>query len=142
MKWVPLLAKHNMFSSARSKVLYCAIVPRMSLTNCTNAGNTLHICPAVGSTARLVVTWQWRRHPLKQKTAEYAAALLGGQAQGSLRAALRRRGWATAVEAYCEGDGFSDNDSYTLFQVCTRYLPSILCSMLSVASSLTCYLYV
>ena len=92
----------------------------------------MHICPAVGSTARLVVTWQWRRHPLKQKTAEYAA-LLGGQAQGSLRAALRRREWATAVEAYCEGDGFSDNDSYTLFQVCAVHLPSVLCSMLSVA---------
>jgi secreted Zn-dependent insulinase-like peptidase len=87
---------------------------------CMRAGNTLHICPAVGSTGRLAVTWQWSREQrgtLQHQTAAYTAALLTGQAEGSLRAALRRRGWATAVEAYCEGDGFSNNASYTLFQV-------------------------
>lgn len=91
-----------------------------------HAGNTLHVCPAVGSIGRLVVTWQWSRDhrgSLEQQTGAYAAALLAGQADGSLRAALRRRGWATAVEAYCEGDGFSDNDSYSLFQV--RCIPVV-----------------
>jgi secreted Zn-dependent insulinase-like peptidase len=85
-----------------------------------SAGHTLHVCPAVGSIARLVVTWQWSREhrgPTDQQTASYVAALLAGQGAGSLRTALRNCGWATAVDAHCNGDGFTDNDSYTLFQV-------------------------
>lgn len=98
----------------------------------------MHIFPSVNRATRLVVTWQWKHQPLKQQTTEYAAALLGGHAQGSLQAALRRRGWATYVEACCKGDGFSENDSYTLFQVCTLYI-TLLCSMLSATRTLTCH---
>ena len=78
----------------------------------------LYVLPAA-SGAAVALTWVWpsqaraRRH----QADTYVASALEDTSAGSLHAALRRRGWAVAVAAGVEDDGFSITSGYWLFRV-------------------------
>lgn len=98
------------------------------------AGHTVHVAPAISASC-LTVTWQWPRAdcPDRQphsgagatpvaavelrQLAEYLEQVLQWEGPGSLAAALKHRGWASQVEAYCDENAFSRNAAYWLFQV-------------------------
>jgi hypothetical protein len=83
------------------------------------AGGRVYVAPAVANMTRLTLTWQWpsQRHLEDKQAAAYLGYMLGRGGRGSLAAALKERGWTTAVTAGCADDLFSRNDSYWLFQV-------------------------
>lgn len=118
------------------------------------AGHTLHVAPAVSSSC-LTVTWQWPRAGCPDRPppnsgaaaasppvaavelrqlAEYLERVLQWEGPGSLSAALKRRGWASQVEAYCDENAFSRNAAYWLFQARAPALASVLSPDVRVAA--------
>lgn len=108
---------------------------RPGLQDYAGAGHMLHAAPGLSSSC-LMLTWQWPRAGCPDRPdggaggaaspsdalelrqlADYLSYVLQWEGDGSLVAALKRRGWAAQVEAYCDECSFTRNDAFWLFQV-------------------------
>jgi secreted Zn-dependent insulinase-like peptidase len=81
-------------------------------------GRRLYVCPAVKQHHEVTVTFQLPaelRELYGRKAEHYISHLVGHEGPGSLLSLLKRRGWATALCAGVEEDGYASNSSAVLF---------------------------
>ena len=82
-------------------------------------GGWLHVVPAVKQGHNLTLTFQLPSlfHAYKAKPEDYVSHLLGHEGRGSLLAALKAQGWASAISAGVSESGYERNSAVFVFEV-------------------------
>ena len=82
-------------------------------------GGRLHVVPAVKQGHNLTLTFQLPSlfHAYRAKPEDYVSHLLGHEGRGSLLAALKAQGWASAISAGVAESGYERNSAVFVFEV-------------------------